>query len=184
MPATLTKAPASTAAHPWSARIAIVRAAGARSSDAERLLPRPAARGAALRRQDLAHLAAAGLAARPADPGVHRRPAGELRQPDALFLFAIFVTFALWSALGGWARSTASRPISTRRARASSRPESRTWMPRSRGSRDSSERRALADRHHGDNLGASGKRKARRIMASMAGDPRRRRKPPKPRPAR
>ena len=44
--------------------------------------PRPAPRRAPFRRQDLAHLADAGLAAGRADPPLHRRPARPLRLAD------------------------------------------------------------------------------------------------------
>ena len=54
----------------------------ARPPHAYRLLPRPASRRAAFRRQDLAHPAAAGVEAGRTDPALYRRRAGQVRLAD------------------------------------------------------------------------------------------------------
>jgi hypothetical protein len=78
-----------------------MRAEGPPASDAGRVLARPGARRLSLRRKDLAHAADAGLA-----PGqlTRRYIEGERARfvsPVALFLFSVFLMFAVFSSIGG-----------------------------------------------------------------------------------
>ena len=74
--------------------------------------PRPAAQRVPFRRQDLAHLADARLAARATDPPLYRRRAGTFVSPLALFLFSVFLMFAVFSTVGGPFRMGNERPRS------------------------------------------------------------------------
>ena len=99
---TSTEAPAATAggrAH--RAALPCLRAARACPPHAGRLRARSAPRRAAFRREDLAHAAATRMAAREADARIY--PTADVQAmsaPIALFLFVVFLSFAVFNLLG------------------------------------------------------------------------------------
>ena len=117
--------------------------------------PRSAARRAPFRRQDLADAAAAGLAAGRADPPLHRRRAGALRLADGLFLFSVFLMFAVFSSTVGLAlerRLRTRRRNRSCRDRRTSRQDSPSCRPTRRSGRGA---------HRGEPTSASRRRHSR-----------------------